>query len=108
MLEKLADADDLAGGAELLLDGVEGLDGGLRAVRAQEVPGVEAREILQGPHNLVTTDWCLCSTLVFFVCYGKTSFRLSRRTGGRDKAQVMRQRRVVDNSVCDHFGGLLL
>ena len=25
------------------------------------------------------------------------------RTSGRDKAQVMRQRRVVDNSVCDHF-----
>lgn len=25
------------------------------------------------------------------------------RTSGRDKAQVMRQRRVVDNSVRDHF-----
>lgn len=57
MLEKLADTEDFAGGAELLLDGVEGLDGGLRAVRAQEIPGVEAGEVLQSSHDLVTTDY---------------------------------------------------
>lgn len=59
VLEELADTQDLAGGAELLLDGVVGVDGGLRLVGAVQVPGVEAGEVLDGAQKLVAADWWL-------------------------------------------------
>lgn len=58
MLDELADTHDLSRCSELLLDGVEGFDGGLGTVGAEEVPGVEAGEVLQGTQDLVTTN-CL-------------------------------------------------
>lgn len=60
MLDELADTQDLARGAELLLDGVEGFDGGLGTVGAEEVPGVEAGEVLEGTEDFVTTDCLYC------------------------------------------------
>lgn len=75
MLDELADTHDLAGGAELLLDGIVGVDGGLGLVGAVQVPGVEAGEVLQGAEELVSADcgdgvlagvcgggWWMCET----------------------------------------------
>lgn len=56
VLDELADTHHLTRRAELLLDGVEGGDGRLRPVRAQQVPGVEAREVLQRTQKLVPTN----------------------------------------------------
>jgi len=56
VLDVLADAEDLPRQAELLLDGFEGRDGGGRAVGAEEIPGIKAREVLQGAEKLVATD----------------------------------------------------
>ena len=50
-------------------------------VGAQEVPGVEAREVLEGAQELVAAD------------------------GGGDEFEVVRDRGVVDERVGDHFGG---
>ncbi|KAH6610662.1 hypothetical protein Trco_000682 [Trichoderma cornu-damae] len=56
VLHVLADAEDLAGEAELLLDGVPGRHLRGRAVGAEEVPGVEAGEVLQRAEDLVAAD----------------------------------------------------
>lgn len=56
MLSELADAQNLAGRAELLLNCVVGVDGGLGLVGAVEVPGVEAGEVLECAEELVTAD----------------------------------------------------
>lgn len=56
VLGELADAQDLAGRAELLLDCVVGVDGGLGFVGAVEVPGVEAGEVLDCAEELVAAD----------------------------------------------------
>ena len=56
MLDELADTQDLARRAELLLHGIVGVDGGLRSVGAVQVPGVETRKVLQGAEDLVTAD----------------------------------------------------
>jgi hypothetical protein len=61
---EFADAQDLAGCAELLLDGVVGVDGGLGLVGAVEVPGVEAGEVLDCAEELVATDWMWVDGLV--------------------------------------------
>lgn len=82
MVDVLADAEDLAHEAELLLEGVPGGDFRGGAVGAQEVPGVEAREVLDCAHELVATH------------------------GGGDEAQVVSHRGVVDDGVGDHDGGL--
>lgn len=54
---ELADAQDLAGRAELLLHCVVRVDGGLGLVGAVEVPGVEAGEVLDCAEELVAADW---------------------------------------------------
>lgn len=56
MLGELADAQDLAGRAELLLDRVVRVDGGLGLVGAVQVPRVEAGEVLNCAEELVTAD----------------------------------------------------
>lgn len=56
MFGELADAQDLAGCAELFLDGVVGVDGGLGFVGAVEVPGIEAGEVLDRAEELVAAD----------------------------------------------------
>jgi len=78
VLSELADTHDLARCAELLLDSIVGVDGGLGLVGAVQVPGVEAGEVLEGTEELVATDGC------------------------RDEAQPVRQRWVVNESVGDH------
>lgn len=83
VLEVLSDAHNLAGEAELLLDGVPGGHLGRGAVGAQEVPGVEAGKVLQRAEDLVAAD------------------------GGGDEAEVVSHRGVVDESVDDHFGGFV-
>lgn len=54
MLDILADAQRFAHQAELLLDGVEGEDVAGGAVGAEEVPGVEAGEVLEGAEEFVS------------------------------------------------------
>jgi len=86
VLDVLADAHYFAGEAELLLDGFEGRDFGGRAIRAVEVPGVEAGEVLKGTEELVAAD------------------------GGGDELEVVGYGGVVDEGVGDHgdgFGGFL-
>lgn len=56
MLGELADTHDLACRAQLLLDRIVRVNSRLRSVRAVQVPGVEAREVLQGTEELVATD----------------------------------------------------
>lgn len=81
VLDKLASAEDLAHEAELLLEGVPRGDLVRGAVGAEEVPGVEAGKILQDAHELVATEGC------------------------GHVAQVVRDRRVVDEGVGDHDCG---
>lgn len=106
VLDELADAHDLARGAELLLDGIVGVDGGLRAVGAVQVPGVEAGEVLQGTEKLVTTDWTQQMRLAVVSCFRLPTMTTmaGERTGCRDEAQPVRQRRVVEEGVSDHDG----
>lgn len=56
VLGELADTQDLTGSTELLLDGIVGVDGGLRAVGAVQVPGVEAGEVLDGTEELIAAN----------------------------------------------------
>ena len=46
MLKELAQTQELPGDAELLLGGLPWRDAGLRVVRAVQIPGVEAGEVL--------------------------------------------------------------
>jgi hypothetical protein len=78
VLDVLAEAHDLAGEAELLLEGVPGQDGGGEGVGAEEVPGVEAGKVLDGAEELVAAD------------------------GGGDELEVVGHRGVVDDCVGDH------
>lgn len=142
MLDPLADTQDLARRAELLLHGVVGVDGRLGTVGAVQVPGVEAREVLQGAEDFVTADWLRVMLVLLFILSGGTglalrlgmgcvsSWRLfvvgwtdtlaecrhghlledgiktagsTSRTSRRDKAQVVRQSRVVDQSIRNHI-----
>lgn len=81
VLDVLADAEDLARQAELLLGDVPGGDLGLGGIGAQEVPGVEAGEVLDGAEELVAAD------------------------GGGDEAEVVLDGGVVHERVDDHFDG---
>ncbi len=81
MLNVLAEAEDLADGAKLLLDGVPGGHLVGAAVGAEQVPRVEARKVLQQAEELVLAD------------------------GGGGEAQVVRHGGVVDEGVGDHGGG---
>lgn len=81
MLDVLADAEELAHEAELLLGLGPGGDGGGDGVGAEEVPGVEAGEVLDGAEELVAAD------------------------GGCDELEVMGHRGVVDDGVGDHCDG---
>jgi hypothetical protein len=56
MLYEFSNSEDLSCCAELLLNGIVGIDGGLGAVGAVKIPGVEAGEVLQSTQDLVTTD----------------------------------------------------
>lgn len=83
MFGEFADAQDLAGCAELLLDGVVGVDGGLGLVGAVEVPGVEAGEVLDCAEELVAADWMWVDGLVggFFWYWGKKRCGRENRGG---------------------------
>lgn len=80
VLDVLADAEDLARQAELLLGGFPGEDLGLCRSGAEEVPGVEAGKVLDRAQELVAAD------------------------GGGDEAQVVRYGGVVGECVDDHCG----
>ena len=54
VLDKLCQTENLSRSAELLLDGFEDVDRGLGVVGARQVPGVEAREVLDGSEDFVT------------------------------------------------------
>lgn len=57
MLDELAQAQQLARHAEVLLDRIVLGDLGLRVVGAVQVPRVEARPVLQRAQELVATDY---------------------------------------------------
>jgi hypothetical protein len=57
MLDELAHAHQLARRAELLFRGFERGDAGCGAVGAVQVPGEEAREVLQSAEHFVAADW---------------------------------------------------
>jgi hypothetical protein len=56
VLDELCQAHGLAHATEVLLDAIEDVDGGLRVVGAVEVPGEEAREVLDCAEGLVAAD----------------------------------------------------
>ena len=56
MLDILADAQAFAREAEVFLDGFEGGNEASGGVGAEEVPGVEAGEVLEGAEELVAAD----------------------------------------------------
>ena len=56
MLDVLPDAQQFPAQPELLLDGVEGRDRRWQRVRTEQVPGVEAREVLQCAQEFVAPD----------------------------------------------------
>ena len=71
MLDELCQAHGLAHGAEVLLDAIEDVDGGLRVVGAEGVPGEEAREVLDCAEGLVAADWVeLARCCLGVVCGG--------------------------------------
>jgi hypothetical protein len=58
VLDEFGQAHSLADAAKVLLDAIEDVDGGLRVVGAVEVPGEEAREVLDCAEGLVAADCC--------------------------------------------------
>ena len=80
VLNILADAEELAGEAELGLEGGEGGGGAAGRVGAEEVPGVEAGEVLDRAEELVAAN------------------------GGGEELEVVGHRGVVDEGVGDHGG----
>jgi hypothetical protein len=78
VLDELSGSEDLSEQAELLLEGVPRGDLVGSCVCAEEIPGVEAGEVLKNSHELVATEGC------------------------GHVAQVVRYRGVVDESVSDH------
>ena len=82
VLDVLAGAEDLAGEATLLLEGIPRSDLRLGTIGAEEIPRVEAGEILHGSHELVAAD------------------------GGRDELEVVRHRGVVDDGIGNHVCGV--
>ena len=76
MFDEFADSEDLARRAELLLNCVEGLDGGLRAVCAVQVPCVKAGEVLDCSEEFVAADCDLISWVSGF------GFRVCSSAGG--------------------------
>lgn len=83
MLDVLANAHELAGEPELLLDGIEGSDLRRRAVGAVQIPGIEAGEVLERAQELVAAD----------------------RRG--DKLEVVGHGGVVDEGIGDHCDDVL-
>lgn len=63
MFDILAETQRFAGESELLFDGFEGSDEAGWSVGSEEIPGVEAREVLEGTEELVTAD-CKGSVMV--------------------------------------------
>ena len=103
MLNILTHAHASADEREVLLDGLPRRDGLYECIRAEEVPGVKAGEVLQGAENFVATDYTDIST----------SWSIKRRfdalglvgigrTGGGDEAEVVRDVWVIYDCVGDH------
>lgn len=67
MFDILTDAEEFTREGELFLDGLEGVDFRLGIVGAEEVPGEEAGEVLEGSDGLVATGWLDVSWRICFV-----------------------------------------
>lgn len=79
MLDVLAHAHQFARQAELRFDGSERRDGRGERICTEEVPGVEAREVLNGSEELISA-YC-----------------------GTDVLEIVRDGGVVSESIDDHF-----
>lgn len=65
MFDEFAKPQDFAGGAELFFQGVPRRDRGCWVVGAEEIPGVEAGEVLDCAEGFVSAD---LSLLDFCIC----------------------------------------
>ncbi len=83
MLDVLADAHELSGEPKLLLDGLEGSNFPRGTVRTEEIPGVEAREVLDCAKEFVAAY------------------------GGGYEFEVVGHRGVVDEGVGNHCDNAL-
>jgi hypothetical protein len=72
VLNELADSQDLSRRSKLLLDRIIRCDGGLGLVGAIQIPSVEAREVLQGTEDFITTDYERMSECGSHVRYNST------------------------------------
>jgi len=85
MFDILPNAEAFPRETELLLDGFEGGDNPLRVVGAVEIPGIEAREVLEGTEELVAADYRRGGGLAgeaWETGSGRGTYWLSRRSGG--------------------------
>lgn len=101
MFDILPDAEALPRESELLLDSLEGGDNPLWVVGTVEVPGIKAREVLEGSEELVAADYRRGGGLIREDGRPAAEHGL---TGCCDEAEVMGYRRVVDEGVGNHGG----
>lgn len=107
MLDILANSQRFAREPELLLDGFEGCDKSGWIVGAEEVPGVEAGEVLESAEQLVTAD-CEGVRLALSraICKPRRAIEgcdWVEGTCSRNEAEVVGYRWVVDDCVRDHL-----
>lgn len=91
MLDEFPEAQGFADEPELLFDGVVGGDFGGGGVEPEEVPRVEAGEVLERAQEFVAADWRR-----EVVSRGGVEGRDKLHTGCRDELEVVGYRRVVD------------
>lgn len=65
MFNEFAESQDFAGYAELFFEGIPRRDRGGWVVGAEEVPGVEAGEVLDCAEGFVSADFLLLLELLF-------------------------------------------
>ena len=56
MLDILSYSQELSSQAKLLLDSLPWYNSGSWTIGSEEVPGIEAREVLKGTNKLIATD----------------------------------------------------
>jgi len=106
----LADPQSFACQTELLLDCFVGCDEAGWVVGSEEVPGVEAGEILKCSEELVTADYHRRSAKTSSEAKARSGFGWEGFivTGGRNEAKVVGYSWMVDDCISDHDGTQLV
>lgn len=68
MFDEFSEPQNLSCRPKLFLDCIVWSNGGLRLIGTEQIPGVEAREVLQSAEELITTDYNITSA--FGSCIG--------------------------------------